>query len=120
MSDRDARRLAKVVLEDGPVIRRSPEVEHERRVAIFDLLEENDFGLVKGREGPYHLTIELEENRLIFDVRDTADAKTWGARALGLADARDLVRSGAMTKEGGDAALDTYFHQIHRSGRSER
>lgn len=54
------------------------------------------------------------------DVRYTADAKTWCALALGLADARDLVRSGAMTKEGGDAALDTYFHQIHRSGRSER
>jgi DNA-binding HxlR family transcriptional regulator len=50
------------------------------------------------------------------DVRYTADAKTWCALALGLADARELVRSGAMTKEGGDAALDHYFHQIHRSG----
>jgi len=50
------------------------------------------------------------------DVRYTVDAKTWCGLALGLADARDLVRSGAMTKEGGDAAMDHYFHQIHRSG----
>ena len=49
------------------------------------------------------------------DVRYTADAKTWCALALGLADARELVRSGAMTKEGGDDAMDHYFHQIHRS-----
>jgi DNA-binding HxlR family transcriptional regulator len=48
------------------------------------------------------------------DVRYTADAKTWCALALGVADARDLVRSGGMTKEGGDAAMDHYFHQIHR------
>lgn len=49
------------------------------------------------------------------DVRYTADAKTWCALALGRADARDLIRSGAMTKEGADDAMDHYFHQIHRS-----
>lgn len=75
MSEKNARRLEKVTLEDGPVIRRAPEVEHERRVAIFDLLEENDFALVADRAGPYHLTIGLQENRLIFDVCDTEDQK---------------------------------------------
>jgi DNA-binding HxlR family transcriptional regulator len=49
------------------------------------------------------------------DVRYTADARTWCALALGIADARELVKSGAMTKEGGDAAMDHYFHQIHRA-----
>ncbi len=49
------------------------------------------------------------------DVRYTADARTWCAVALGLADAREVVRSGAMTKEGSDEAMDHYFHQIHRS-----
>ena len=49
------------------------------------------------------------------DVRYTADARTWCAVALGLADAREVVRSGRMTKEGSDAAMDHYFHQIHRS-----
>lgn len=49
------------------------------------------------------------------DVRYTAEARTWCALALGLVDARELVRSGRMTKEGSDAAMDHYFHQIHRS-----
>lgn len=49
------------------------------------------------------------------DVRYTADARTWCAIALGIADAREVVRGGGMTKEGGEAALDHYFHQIHRS-----
>jgi DNA-binding HxlR family transcriptional regulator len=49
------------------------------------------------------------------DVRYTADARIWCAVALGLADAREVVRSGSMTKEGSDAAMDHYFHQIHRS-----
>jgi DNA-binding HxlR family transcriptional regulator len=49
------------------------------------------------------------------DVRYTVDARTWCAIALGVADARDVVRRGDMTKEGGDAALDHFFHQIHRS-----
>jgi DNA-binding HxlR family transcriptional regulator len=46
------------------------------------------------------------------DVRYTADAKVWCAMALGLADARDLVKRGLVTKEGGPAAMDHYFHQI--------
>jgi DNA-binding HxlR family transcriptional regulator len=49
------------------------------------------------------------------DVRYTAEARTWCAVALGLADAREVVRKGEMTKEGSDEAMDHYFHQIHRS-----
>ena len=54
------------------------------------------------------------------DVRYTADAKVWCALALGLSDARELIRSGRMTKEGADVAMDHYFHQIHRSAASAR
>jgi len=50
------------------------------------------------------------------DVRYTADAKAWCGVALGLTDARDLLRAGRMTKEGGDIAMDHYFHQISRPG----
>jgi DNA-binding HxlR family transcriptional regulator len=49
------------------------------------------------------------------DVRYTADAKVWCAMALGHADARDLVKRGLVTKDGGPAAMDHYFHQISRS-----
>ena len=89
-SDR-ARRLENVVLDDGPVIRRSREVEREREVAVFDLLEANDFALVGGPPGPYSLTIGIEENRLVFDVRDADNAPLERIR-LSLTPFRGIVR----------------------------
>jgi len=50
------------------------------------------------------------------DVRYTAEARVWCAVALGLADARDMVKRGLMTKDGAHQAMDEYFHQIRRSG----
>ena len=69
-----ARRIIDIVLDEESVARRSPEVEHERAVALFDLIEENDFALV-GTPGPYRLRIGIFEQRLVFDVRDTDDTK---------------------------------------------
>lgn len=55
------------------------------------------------------------------DVRYTADSQVWCAMALGLADARDLVKRGLVTKDGGPAAMDHYFDQIDReSGSTEK
>ena len=68
------RRIVDVVLDEDSVARRSPEVEHERAVALFDLLEENDFALV-GAPGPYRLRIAVFEQRLVLDVRDKNDNK---------------------------------------------
>ena len=86
-----ARRLENIVLDDGPVIRRSREVEREREVAVFDLLEENDFALVGGPPGPYSVTIGIEENRLVFDVRDSQGAPLERIR-LSLTPFRGIVR----------------------------
>jgi uncharacterized protein (UPF0262 family) len=69
-----ARRIIDITLDEESVARRSPEVEHERAVALFDLLEENDFALV-GTPGPYRLRIGIFEQRLVFDVRDVDDSK---------------------------------------------
>jgi uncharacterized protein (UPF0262 family) len=54
-------------------VRRNPDVEHERAVAIFDLLEENSFAPCAGHPGPFHLHLGLEENRLVLDIRNTAE-----------------------------------------------
>ncbi len=70
------RSIVKIQLDEKSFLRRRPEVEHEREVALFDLVEENVF-ILKGESpaaGPYHLKLSLVEDRLIFDVRDTADA----------------------------------------------
>jgi uncharacterized protein (UPF0262 family) len=61
-------RLFDVVLDDRNMVARNPEVEHERRVAIFDLLEDNSFSVVGYDEGPYALRLMLQESRLIFEV----------------------------------------------------
>ena len=46
------------------------------------------------------------------DVRYTADARAWCSVALGLLDAREAVKDGLMSKDGGSEALDRYFHQV--------
>jgi hypothetical protein len=48
------------------------------------------------------------------DVRYTADAKVWCAMALGMVDARELLRKALMTKDGSAEAMDQYFYQISR------
>ncbi len=50
------------------------------------------------------------------DVRYTADASAWCGVALGLLDAREVVRQGLMTKDGGSQALDHYFHRVSTLG----
>src|SRR5581483_6783225 len=50
------------------------EVEHERDVAIFDLLEKNSFALEGHDGGPYKLHLSLSDNRLVFTVGDTDGA----------------------------------------------
>jgi len=66
-------RIAKIVLDEHTVLRRSADIEHERAIAIFDLLEENSFAPVAGAPGPFHLHLGIEENRLVLDIRSTAD-----------------------------------------------
>lgn len=70
------RSIVRIDLDERSFLRRRPEVEHEREVALFDLLEENSFRLKSEgtSPGPYHLRLALREDRLVFDVRDTGDA----------------------------------------------
>ena len=66
----DASRLVEITLDEKSVGRNTPDVEHERKVAIFDLLEENVFALEEREEGPYSLHLSISENRLVFAVAD--------------------------------------------------
>lgn len=63
-------RIARITLDERSVVRRSPEVEHERAVAIYDLIEESQFRLIDGEGGPYNLQLSIEENRLVLDASD--------------------------------------------------
>lgn len=73
-------RLSHVEIDETGLPAPTPEVDQERRVAIFDLLEENSFGLppVEGRDippGPYHLFLSIQDGRLVFDIQTEAHDK---------------------------------------------
>ena len=84
-------RIVKITLDERSVVRRSPDVEHERAVAIFDLLEDNDFAPAEIPAGPYHVHLAIEEDRLVFDIR-SARGKGLGKIALALAPFRRIVK----------------------------
>jgi uncharacterized protein (UPF0262 family) len=70
-------RIARIALDDRGVKHRSMEAEHERSVAMADLLGDNRFE-PKGMEcGPYEVLLRVEEGRLVFDIQSTvADKKS--------------------------------------------
>ena len=71
------RRIVSIHLEDAAALRQSAEAEQERAVAIFDLIEENEFSPSVEHPGPYHLILAVADNKLVFDVRDTGDQEIY-------------------------------------------
>ena len=61
-------RIAAITLDEHSVVIRSKPIEQEREVAISDLLEKNFFRLEASSGGPYHVTLGVEENRLVLDI----------------------------------------------------
>jgi uncharacterized protein (UPF0262 family) len=103
----DDQRIAKITLDEKTVVRRNADIEHERAVAIFDLLEENSFVPVAGYPGPFHLDLAIEDNRLILDIRDTGDI-SYERIALSLAPFRGIVKDYFLICE-------SYFAAIKRA-----
>ena len=73
-------RIAHIEIDDRNLPPPTPEIEQERRVAIFDLLEANVFSLPKRDDrvvpaGPYRLDLSIREKRLVFDVSTEAGEK---------------------------------------------
>ena len=73
-------RLISVEIDDTNLPAPNPEIEQERRVAIFDLLEENSFALPPRDDrdvptGPYALKLAIRERRLVFDLTTDAGQK---------------------------------------------
>ena len=62
-------RIIDIELDERTIIRRSDDIEREKKVAVFDLLEQNHFQPV-GHEGPFRIRLRVEESRLCIDLRD--------------------------------------------------
>jgi uncharacterized protein (UPF0262 family) len=104
-------RIANITLDERTVVRRNADVEHERAVAIFDLLEENNFAPKGGYEGPFHVHLGIEENRLILEIRNTKDEMQERV-ALPLQPFRGIVKDYFLICE-------SYFNAIRRSTPSQ-
>ncbi|MBL6931235.1 MAG: UPF0262 family protein [Rhodospirillales bacterium] len=107
----DQQRIAEIFLDERSVVSRSAQVDHERKVAIYDLLEENQFKLMGDFHGPFNLHLSIAENRLIFDVRDTGD-KELVRFTQPLSPLRSVVKDYFMV-------CDSYFKAIKVSSPSQ-
>jgi uncharacterized protein (UPF0262 family) len=83
-------RIIEIELDEKSILRRNPDIEHERRVAIFDLLEGNRFDPA-GLEGPFRVRLRVEDNRLAIDLRDESGGHLDTIR-MGLARLRRPIR----------------------------
>ena len=61
-----------VSLDERTVARRGPDIEHERKIAIHDLIEKNYFAPARHDGGPYALHIGVDQNRLILEIKTEA------------------------------------------------
>ena len=100
------KRLVAVDLDEESLDPGSRDVEHEREVAIYDLLEENTFAPVGHDGGPYRLHLLHSGNRLVFDVR-LEDKSPVIAHHLSLTPFRKLVKDYFMMCESYYQAIRT-------------
>jgi uncharacterized protein (UPF0262 family) len=99
-------RIIDIQLDERSILKRNPDIEQERRIAIFDLLEGNRFD-VAGHDGPFHVTLRVEEGRLAIEVADAAGGRE--TIRLGLARFRRPVRDYF-------AICDSYFKAVRGDG----
>ncbi|QZD88763.1 UPF0262 family protein [Qipengyuania aurantiaca] len=104
-------RIAKIELDEETIIWRNADIEQERRIAIFDLIEENTFRPVRaaerGASGPYHLTLAVRDGRLLMTIADSEDTLV-EELLLGLARFRRPIREYF-------AICDSYYQAIRKA-----
>ncbi len=89
-------RICHIEIDDSALPAPTPEIEQERRVAIFDLLEDNSFHLPERTDrtsppGPYRLLLAIREKRLVFDIKTEAEDPA-GEFHLSLGPFRQVVK----------------------------
>lgn len=84
-------RLSSITLDERTIVRRTREIEQERDVAMYDLLESNSFAPAGSQGGPYRLVLGVEENRLTFDIQ-LEDSTQHGKVMLSLTPFRGVIK----------------------------
>lgn len=108
-------RIIKVELDEDTILWRNADIEQERRIAIFDLIEDNHFQPTRehadGYAGPYELYLSVQEGRLVWDIRREG-GEPLEMLILGLARFRRPVRDYF-------AICDSYYQAIRKATASE-
>jgi uncharacterized protein (UPF0262 family) len=105
-SARKSHRLVAVTLDENSIGRSGPDIEHERAVAIYDLLENNSFAPEGNARGPFKLNLSISGNRLMFDIRRANDTPVM-AHLLSLSPLRRIVKDYFMICDSYYAAIRT-------------
>lgn len=86
-------RISRIAIDESGLAAPTPAIEQERRVAIFDLLEQNSFVLPEGPEPAegYALTLAIRDRRLVFDI-EALDGAPVSAFHLSLGPFRQVVK----------------------------
>lgn len=111
MTDDANNRIVAVTLDEESIGRSGPDIEHERAVAIYDLVEANLFAPEGAESGPYTLTLGITGSRLMFDIR-REDGTPVVAHLLSLNPFRRIVKDYFMI-------CDSYYQAI-RTATPER
>ena len=108
-------RLSEIILDDGALPPPTPEIEQERRIAIFDLLEDNQFAPQRvhadGYDGPYKVILRVEDGRLVIEI-NREDGSALEAIILGLGRFRRPIREYF-------AICDSYYQAIRKASAPE-
>jgi len=104
-------RLADVLLDEASLAPASPNAEHERRIALFDLKESNAFIVLGEARGPYVLTLSMHEGRLALDVADKGGTRVC-LHHVALSALRKMIKDYAMI-------CDSYHTAIRNSSPSQ-
>ena len=104
-------RLVAVSLDERTLVRRTRQIEQEREIAIYDLLEANSFSPKDSQGGPYRLVLAVEENRLVFDIR-LEDDSAHGKVMLSLTPLRKVIKDYFLI-------CDSYFKAIRHAPPSQ-
>jgi uncharacterized protein (UPF0262 family) len=109
-ADKGPNRLVAVTLDEASIARGNPDQEHERAIALYDILEGNSFS-VPGREGPFTLILGLVENKLSFAI-STASGEPVMTHLLSLSPFRRVIRDYEMICE-------SYYNAIRTASPSQ-
>ena len=108
-------RIAHIALDEETILWRNADVEQERRVAIYDLIEENTFkplrSVDRGAKGPYRLQLAVRDGRLAMDIADQGDTPL-ETLLIGLARFRRPIREYF-------AICDSYYQAIRKATPAE-